>query len=687
MVYLIDYYLNAKAGTIMDNAYSYDAVSNVLGVKNNAPLLQSGKAGGQMSHSYTYDPLYRLASATGTYRGTDNKMASYTLAMGYDNMHRITSKKQHLTQSNVQFNGTLNAGYDLTYTYNSDEGKKFQLASVRDINYRTEETPTDSTNINNGHKYTYDANGNLVYINTSRVKHDGKEDDKATEQKYKWDEENRLLAADENGFVSNYWYDADGERTVKTSGENEAIFVNSEFSGGNTGTARFSLYVSPYLVAGQGGKYTKHIYVGSQRIVSKLGDLASYGADPRKIPYAGNEADGVTINYKEKYNQQLQSIKDNYKTFDLPYNGQDNTDYVNGKGFSSDDDTPEAAQARGMVKTRAGEAGTNERMQFYYHPDHLGSSSYITNLDGEVMQHIEYVPFGEVFIEERNNTWNTPYLFNAKELDEETGMYYYGARYYEPRLSLWMSVDPLTEKNNDVSGYIYCHNRPTILTDPTGMDDDVPKTSKGNIFWYPNNTAKGFQFGLKQQYQLEPSRGATVTGIRDTKLGRVSPKTGKHVGNWVIRIDKPHPKAPTPHININEAISNTPDPHTSISPNMLRTLGNGGKVLNTVGKVAKPIGIATDATRITTAYIEDGGKIGNATITTSSSVAGGWAGAWGGAVLVGKGGAAIGGVVGGPVGAAIGGFAGSLVGGIAGAFGGSWLGEKAAGEVLNSNKK
>ena len=190
--------VNAKAGTIMDNAYSYDAVSNVLGVQNNAPLPQSGKAGGQMSHSYTYDPLYRLSRATGTYKGTDNKTASYTFAMGYDNMHRITSKKQHLTQSNVQFNGTLNAGYDLTYTYNSDEGKKFQLASVRDINYRTEEAPTDSTNINNGHKYTYDANGYLAYINTSRVKRDGKEDDKASEQKYRWDEENRLLAADEN---------------------------------------------------------------------------------------------------------------------------------------------------------------------------------------------------------------------------------------------------------------------------------------------------------------------------------------------------------------------------------------------------------------------------------------------------------------------------------------------------------
>ena len=517
---------NAKAGTIMDNAYSYDAVSNVLGIKNNAPLPQSGKAGGQMSHSYTYDPLYRLASATGTYKGTDNKSASYTLSMGYDNMHRITSKKQHLTQSNVQFNGTLHAGYELAYTYGSAEGKKFQLDNVRDINYRTEETPTDSTNINNGHKYTYDLNGNLVYINTSRVKKDGKEDEKATEQKYRWDEENRLLAADENysikreqsqiclsyaerennrpkvnGFVSNYWYDADGERTVKTSGENEAIYVNyrasrvqcqvclsiaeaqpiitesnSEFSGGNTGTARFSLYGSPYLVAGQGGKYTKHIYVGSQRIVSKLGDLASYGADPRRIPYAGNEADGLTINYKDKYNQQLQSIKDNYKAFDQPYNGKDNDDYVNGQGFCCNDGTPEAAQARTMARTRAvnGNFKPNEdyeKMQFYYHPDHLGSSSYITNLDGEVSQHIEYVPFGEVFIEERNNTWNTPYLFNAKEFDEETGMYYYGARYYEPRLSLWMSADPLAEEYIDISAYTYCHNNPINLFDPDGQGD------------------------------------------------------------------------------------------------------------------------------------------------------------------------------------------------------------------------
>ena len=53
----------------------------------------------------------------------------------------------------------------------------------------------------------------------------------------------------------------------------------------------------------------------------------------------------------------------------------------------------------------------------------------VTSPEGEVVQHIEYVPFGEVFIEERNNIGNTPYLFNAKEFDEETGLYYYESWY------------------------------------------------------------------------------------------------------------------------------------------------------------------------------------------------------------------------------------------------------------------
>ena len=61
-----------------------------------------------------------------------------------------------------------------------------------------------------------------------------------------------------------------------------------------------------------------------------------------------------------------------------------------------------------------------------------------------------------------------PYKFNGKELDEETGLYYYGERYYDPRSNLWLGIDPLTEKYTNISAYLYCHNNPVRFVDSDG---------------------------------------------------------------------------------------------------------------------------------------------------------------------------------------------------------------------------
>lgn len=135
--------------------------------------------------------------------------------------------------------------------------------------------------------------------------------------------------------------------------ERVQVYVNGVFSEGSTNTAKFSLYVSPYLVANQGGRYTKHIYAGSQRIVSKVGDFASYGSDPRRIEYAGSETDGLSVDYKSKYAAQQQVIKDHYTFFDVPYNGTDNNNYADGEGFCCNDGTLEAAQAKAMRKAQS----------------------------------------------------------------------------------------------------------------------------------------------------------------------------------------------------------------------------------------------------------------------------------------------------------------------------------------------
>ncbi len=47
-----------------------------------------------------------------------------------------------------------------------------------------------------------------------------------------------------------------------------------------------------------------------------------------------------------------------------------------------------------------------------YHVDHLGSTSLVTDIDGEITQHVAYIPYGEVFVEQRNGVWKTAYLFN-----------------------------------------------------------------------------------------------------------------------------------------------------------------------------------------------------------------------------------------------------------------------------------
>ncbi|MET2997108.1 RHS repeat-associated core domain-containing protein, partial [Flavobacterium columnare] len=60
-------------------------------------------------------------------------------------------------------------------------------------------------------------------------------------------------------------------------------------------------------------------------------------------------------------------------------------------------------------------------------------------------------------------------LFNGKELDRETNLTYYGARYLDMKTSLWLNIDPLAEKFPSWSPYCFVMNNPLRLIDPTGM--------------------------------------------------------------------------------------------------------------------------------------------------------------------------------------------------------------------------
>jgi len=131
-----------------------------------------------------------------------------------------------------------------------------------------------------------------------------------------------------------------------------------------------------------------------------------------------------------------------------------------------------------------------EEVTYLYHPDHLGSVSVVSNQKGLPYERVEYLPFGEVWIEETDPaTGYIPFRFTSKELDEETGLYYYGARYYEPTISRWMSADPagFALSNPNRSGYsiieaanwyAYVSNNPVIYVDPTGMEGTSARNFK-----------------------------------------------------------------------------------------------------------------------------------------------------------------------------------------------------------------
>ena len=243
-----------------------------------------------------------------------------------------------------------------------------------------------------------------------------------------------------NGSVSCYFYDAAGERTVKLTSESEMVHVNGKKVGGNANICKFTAYVSPYFVVSNGGAYTKHIYAASQRIASKLGNEDGFGADPRRVEMAG----GKKISDFQKGN-----VGERFKALGYEYS---------------------APEKEKVEKDSTMDSEEPENLVFFYHPDHLGSTSYVTDADGNIAQHVEYIPYGEIFVEERNSQFSTNFLFNAKELDNETGLYYYGARYLDPTGAMWLSVDPMWEKYAGMTPYNYCMGNPVKLVDPDGRD-------------------------------------------------------------------------------------------------------------------------------------------------------------------------------------------------------------------------
>lgn len=171
----------------------------------------------------------------------------------------------------------------------------------------------------------------------------------------------------------------------------------------------------------------------------------------------------------------------------------------------------------------------------------LSSTSAITDANGSLTQHVLYFAYGEQFVDEHRNSTNSPYLFNGKEYDEETGRYYYGARYYDPRISLWIGVDPLAGKYPNMSSYNYCADNPVLLIDPSGKI--IEPTVRSYVFWfgytpmvfqtYPNFTSrshgKAFNSTLVEMTRQSSIFNAVYNQLADPKNSNSYKITEKNI--------------------------------------------------------------------------------------------------------------------------------------------------------------
>ena len=250
-------------------------------------------------------------------------------------------------------------------------------------------------------------------------------------------------------FYSLYGYDGGTTRTYKYSFDLNPNWVNGRLESVNFNLHNAMFYPNAYINFNNNGYYTKHYYNGMERIASRLGyqalSISTHDPDlqDRKDWQDSLIRKNVTeiTGYEFLEPGEEQTLEDPKPVFELPQVGM-----------------------TGLQPIGGGDV-------FYYHPNHLGSTCYVTDGNASVQQGFLYAPFGEI-TNEYNSSFGSSvlpkYSFNAKELDEETGMYYYEARYMAP--PTFISRDPLFEKYPTFTPYAYCANNPVKYIDPDGRD-------------------------------------------------------------------------------------------------------------------------------------------------------------------------------------------------------------------------
>ncbi|WPO81910.1 RHS repeat-associated core domain-containing protein [Chryseobacterium sp. JJR-5R] len=536
----------ATGSTIRNNQYIFDRNGNILNALGTTPMAHSLPLDPMTAYShktYQYDMFNRLKNSKINTVGNEYSQY-YELDMTYNNAGNIERKNYRLKsyQNSMMCQNPGNHGNEARYYYavpghpnavsKIEYKRNYPFNAPMDCGNAVLNSPTD-----NSEQFTYDPNGNLKLFYLIN----GEKPD--LYRQLFWSERNNLKALGERGVLSHYVYDAGGERVLKSDGISKKMYINGNDPNNTTQMGAYTYYPSGYMVLGA-KTMSKHYYIGDQRIATRVGRVPSHRFKINEIkPY--NELRSVLEEEIMDISDQAQyppviwfQNEDSQGTYVPPANTLSNEpdcEYAMEQlliSLSQDPDKESCYEMFLSMYESTLSGGTSfcslldnitlnnpqncmdgqvlpeitDSEMYWIHPDHLGSSSVLTNSNSKVTNWYEYMPFGESLMELSTRDYDNPYKYNGKELDSQTGLYYYGARYYDPQRSFWLSVDPLVEIT--MSPYAYTWNDPVNYADPTGMiGERIGDPGGPNIF----KRVYDWIFGHK------PKNGVTVGTITSSR--------------------------------------------------------------------------------------------------------------------------------------------------------------------------
>ena len=399
-------------------AYTYDPVGNVTQVASSYSWLNNQS----FTESFTYDASDQLTTASET------QAQSYSLSVSYDDWGKVNN--YDLTQTD-NINGTTTQDNRL-FTYPSDPN------SLQDA--QTFFAPAQCNGTTDV-LFTFGINGSLRKREVQGVV--------PHTEHYLFNSAANLKAYSNNlTDFAYYGYNASNTRAYKLGLSGSSQWVNGQQQSLHLGPQQAMFYPNAYINFNQNGEYTKHYYNGAERIASRLGDV--------NLSIAFDYDDMLETHraqIEERFRLDMQALLNE----EVPVDNLSMLDVSSLQQTGSPDDI------------------------FYYHTNHLGSTAYVTDQSQNITQGFLYAPFGEITTEYNTTFGNDiipKYSFNAKELDEETGMYYYEARYYKP--PVFTSRDAMMDQKPWLTPYAYCRNNPVVFVDPNG-NDEWEINSSGNV--------------------------------------------------------------------------------------------------------------------------------------------------------------------------------------------------------------